>query len=260
MKNYLITGAASGIGLHLAREYNKLNRVIACDINEDSLKDLPSETLKYKLDVSKLEDWENIFRDLEAKNVKVDALLNVAGVLRPGYIHEIDPRQIDLHVDVNVKGIMYGCHVAAKHMKKNGEGSIVNIASLAGIAPIPGNCLYSGSKFAVRGFTLAIANELRPHNIHVGLLCPDAVKTPMLDLQRNYKEAALTFSGGSYLSVEDVKKAVDKMIKKRKLEIALPWWRGLLARIGGLVPQLSFALFPLMTKIGLLKQKVYQSK
>lgn len=260
MKNYLITGAASGIGFYLAEQYNELNRVIGCDINQQSLNQLPEDVLKYKLDVSKLEDWESLFAELERKKIKVDVLVNVAGVLRPGYIHELDPKQIDMHIDINVKGLMYGCQVAAKHMKKNQSGHIINIASLAGIAPIPGLCLYSGSKFAVRGFTLAIASELRPHNIHVGLLSPDAVKTPMLDLQRDYKEAALTFSGGSYLSVADVKKALDKMIKKKKMEMAIPWWRGLLAKIGGFLPELSTLLFPIMNKIGLLKQKIYLDK
>jgi NAD(P)-dependent dehydrogenase (short-subunit alcohol dehydrogenase family) len=75
-------------------------------------------------------------------------------------------------------------------------------ASPAAFAPVPGLSLYAASKFAVRGFSLAAAQELRRHGVFVTVVCPDAVRTPMLALQRDYPEAALTFSGPRTLGVE----------------------------------------------------------
>ena len=75
-----------------------------------------------------------------------------------------------------------------------GSGHIVNIASLASLVPSPGLALYSASKYAVRAFSLAAAEELREHGVAVTTVCPDAVRTAMLDKQLDYPEAALTFT------------------------------------------------------------------
>src|SRR5690606_20076022 len=121
--------------------------------------------------------------EIIASHGSLDLLLNVAGVLRPGHVHVLSAGEIDLHLDVNAKGVMYGTQAAAREMVRHGGGQIINIASMAALAPIPGIALYSASKFAVRAFSLAVAYELAPHNVRVSVICPDAVSTPMLDLQ-----------------------------------------------------------------------------
>src|SRR5205085_5137897 len=126
---------------------------------------------------------------------RVDVLMNVAGYLLPGYIHETSADQIERHMDINAKGLMLGTQAAARVMVRQGQGHIINIASMAALAPVPGLCCYSASKYAVRAFSLAVAQELRPHGVYVTAVCPDAVQTPMLDLQVDYQEAAMTFSG-----------------------------------------------------------------
>lgn len=90
-------------------------------------------------------------------------------------------------------------------MVRQGHGHIVNVASLG---PIPGIALYSASKYAVRSFSLAAAQELRAHGVAVTTVCPDAVKTPMFDHQIAYREAALTFTAPRVLRVEEVSRVI----------------------------------------------------
>ena len=89
--------------------------------------------------------------------------------------------------------------------------------------PIPGIALYSASKFAIRGFTLALAMEVEQYNVNVTCICPDAVATPMLDLQIDYEEVALTFSGTKPLSAKEIANAVADVIELglRKLLIKI---------------------------------------
>lgn len=211
-----------------------------------------------KLDVTSPGDWKKVMDLAIKKWGKIDVLLNVAGYLLPGYIYEVPPNHIDRHVDINTKGVLYGTREAAIRMVAAGAGHIINIASLAGVAPISGISLYSTSKFAVRGFSLAIAQELREKNVFVTVVCPDAIKTPMLDLQKDYKQASMTFSGGRILTVEEVSKIVlGKVLAKRPLEILIPSHRGILAKIGNVFPTIAAILGPILRKKGLEKQFVY---
>jgi 3-oxoacyl-[acyl-carrier protein] reductase len=126
-------------------------------------------------------------------------------------------------------------------MKTRGRGHIINIASLAGIAPVPGIAYYTASKFAIRGFSLAAAYEYEPFGVAVSVVCPDLVKTPMLDLQLNFQdETDLVFSGNSRpLQPADVTCAILALMKSKKREISIPASRGLLARLASIWPSLA---------------------
>ncbi len=243
-----LTGCASGVGLHLADEFlNRGARVFATDVNLDGMRHASrargwdsERLLMRRLDVREAAAWDALYTELIGAWARLDMLFNVAGVIRPGRLAEAADRDIDLHMDVNFKGLVLGCRVAARHMTAQGRGHIVNLASLAGIAAVPGIGLYSASKHAVRAYSLVLAEELRDHGVAVTVLCPDAIETPMLKLQEGFEEAALTFSGGSTLSVEDVSRVVfDRIIPKRPIEVAIPRRRSLQARIVSAFPRLS---------------------
>ena len=148
-----------------------------------------------------------------------------------------------------------GSTIVTQYLKKNNkQGHIINIASLAGVAPIPGISLYSASKFAVRGFSIALGYELKNDNISVTVICPDAVNTPMLDLQIPYEEASLTFSG-STLEPKDISNLIIKSFITKKMEILIPTYRGILAKLGNFFPALAFLLINPLKKIGNSRQK-----
>ena len=139
----IITGAASGIGKHFASVLSQQGyRLVLCDINEAGLVAAfgeagrePSMVRLHPLDVTDDAQWAHLLAITVAEFGRVDYLFNIAGILRPGYVHEISLAEVDRHLDINVKGVMYGTKLTARHMIKQGWGQIVNVASLAGVAP-----------------------------------------------------------------------------------------------------------------------------
>lgn len=254
-----LTGCASGVGLHLTSAFLKRSyRVVATDINIEELERLAKhhnwscqQVLVCQLDITSPDSWQAVYQKIIDRWGRIDRLLNIAGYLKPGFIHETNIDEIDRHIDINVKGLIIGSQLLAKHMVKEGHGHIINIASLAGIAAIPGISLYSTSKFAVRGFSLALAQELNVHGVQVTVICPDAIQTPMLDLQEDYDEAALTFSGPEPLTVNDIERSIfQDVIPNAPLEVTLPKSRGMLAKFGNAFPAATLLLGDILTKKG----------
>lgn len=258
-----ITGAANGIGKRLSTLcYEQGAIVVQSDINLAALENNNADREKTRImlhvhNVAAPEQWQQIFEHIKSKFGQVDILMNVAGVIEPGFIHETTLQKIDRQIDINLKGTIYGVHTVAPDMVKAGSGHIINFGSLASLAPVPGLNIYSASKYGVRGFSLAIAQELEDYGVNVSVICPDAVNTDMLDYQKDKKEAALTFSGDNVLSVEDIAKAIDEMIKNPKKELWLPTSRGITAMASSLFPGLAKNLRKTLTEKGLKNQKKY---
>lgn len=260
----LLTGAGSGIGRHLTGALSSRgHRILATDINLPALEAAAKadhwngDAVKLcRLDIRLPSEWESAKARAISDFSKLDVLLNIAGYLKPGHSWELDAAEIDRHLDINVKGLMHGTRVIGAHFVAQKDGHIINIGSLASLAPVPGLCLYSASKFAVRGFSLATAQELKPHNVFVSLVLPDAVQTPMLDLQVDFHEAALTFSGAKALTVQDIEQVlVNEVLPNKPLEIALPFSRAAVARLADLMPAVASRLIPLLAKKGLKAQE-----
>lgn len=261
-KVIVLTGAASGIGRHLALSLTRLgHRVLATDLVLGRLDEVahedrwPDTIVRAKLDVTREEDFRAALAVACSRFGRVDVLLAVAGFLAVEPAWGADQKTVDLTFDVNVKGVVHGTRVFGTYFVEQKRGHIINFGSLASLAPAPGIALYCASKFAVRGFSLAAAQELAPHGVAVSLVMPDAVRTPMLDKQVDHPAAALTFSGNAPLEVADIERVlVTEVFEKRPLEIAIPWERGLLARLANTEPRLAFALGPMLTKKGLAQQ------
>ncbi len=243
-----LTGCASGVGLHLTDAFLARGaRVFATDIDLDGMRHAArargwdaARLLMRRLDVRDAESWDTLYSELIGTWARLDCLFNVAGVIHPGRLADATGKDLDLHVDVNFKGVVHGCRVAARHMVAQGRGHIVNLSSLAGLAAVPGIGLYSASKHAVRAYSLVLAEELQDSGVAVTVVCPDAIETPMLKLQEDFEEAALTFSGPAPLTVEDISAAVfDRILKDRPVEIALPAGRAFQARLVAAFPVLS---------------------
>lgn len=267
-----MTGAAGGVGRVLAADLLEAgHRLMVTDRDLKQLKGFyeeaaqrfgPSLSLQ-KLDITSHGSWKKSLEGFARKQGNLDVVLNIAGFLQPGYSYDVKESDIDRHMDINARGTMYGIALAARIMKEQSSGHIISIASLAGVAPIPGISLYSASKFAVRGYSLAVAQEMQPHNVQVTVLCPDAIRTAMLDLQKDYEEAALTFSGSRFLTANDVSQAMQKLILKGQqgkapVEQTLPGSRGFLAKIASFAPATNMKLAGLLRKKGIKKQSQYR--
>ncbi len=263
----VLTGCASGIGRQLATDLYRLgHRIVATDLNEDAMRQWGAthwpDAARVEilgLDVREADAWERVLDRAEARFGDIDVLMNVAGYLVARWAHETSVADVGLTVDVNVKGVMFGTNAAARRMLRQGYGHVVNVASIGGIVPVPGLAVYSGSKHAVRGFSLAVAQELREHGVYVTAVCPGPVATPMLDVQLPRDEAAITFSGARALAPEEVSTAIiERALGERPLELVLPAPRSgqrVMAKLIGAWPELGSLVRPVLTRIGRRRQE-----
>lgn len=257
----LVTGAASGIGAALAqRLLAEGHRVMACDIQAEALARqfhaAPADRLETRvIDVRSAEQWADAVAAVTTRWGRLDVLANIAGVLRDGWVSETTAPDIDFHFDINVKGPILGVQAALPALQAAGGGHIVNLCSLSSLSPVPGLSLYSASKYAIRSWSLAAGMELADHNIKVTAICPDAVQTPMLDIQKGKPQAALTFSGRRALTVDEVVTAiVEVALVQGPLEIVLPVWRGITAKAANAAPNWSAGALGFFRKAGQRRQ------
>jgi 3-oxoacyl-[acyl-carrier protein] reductase len=260
----MVTGAASGIGRALVSALVAAgDRVVAADVDTEALGRTAeaegwaeNRVRRRHLDVRDAAAWSQIVTEIDADLGGLDVLINNAGVLKPGAAESITAADVDFHLDVNAKGSIHGTVAAARAMVARGRGHIVNIASLAALAPVPGLALYAASKHALRGFSLSVAIELRPKGVWVTCVCPDAVATPMLDMQIDYPEAAITFSGATPLSAASVARSVVEVaLPKRPVELVLPPSRGLTAKAASALPELVHRIAPVFARKGRDRQE-----
>lgn len=254
---FVVTGAASGIGRHWASVLAARGegcRLVLVDANEAGLRSAFSETEAVRLhafDVRTVERWRAMVDDTVHRFGRIDYLFNIAGGGRPGFLLDVPMDLVRTTIDVNLTGQIYGMKTVAPVMVEQGSGHIVNVSSLAGIAPTPGNELYSAAKTGLRAVSLATAIRLRPLGVHVSVVCPDVVDTPTVTrhLALDPKDVALIYSGPPPLAVEVVERAFVRVMTTRQLELAVPSWRGALVRITNLFPFLMLRLYqPLMRK------------
>jgi len=259
----LVTGSASGIGRAVtARLYASGRTIVATDVNAAGLQQAaadggwsdPARVLLRPLDVRDPSAWRAALDEVLARFGQLDVLVNVAGVLVPTWAHEATDRDVDFTIDVNVKGLIHGTNAALRHMVPRRAGHVVNVASLAGIVPVPGLALYSASKHAARAYSIAAAQEVRKHGVFVTAVCPTLVQTPMMDAQIGHEEANFTFSGPRPLTVDEVAAAiVDRALVKKPLEIVLDVpgsGQGLAAKIGNAMPGLALMASGLVARMG----------
>jgi len=136
------------------------------------------------------------------------------------------------------------------------QGHIVTISSLAGLVPETYSSIYTASKFALRGFFLTLAIELRKHNIKVSTIFPDSVDTPMLKYEASHGGSPLTFLSNAQ-SPEKIVQAVIKAIEKNRPEIYSPASTGIFSKIIMCWPWLVTKLWPLLERLGEKNRKSY---
>ncbi len=184
-KRALVTGAASGIGKAIAAALGRHGaRVAVADLDEKKASraaaDLGGGAMALGIDVRRRESVEAAFAGLLAAWGGVDIVCANAGVSTMARAVELTDAEWDFNFDVNTRGVFLTNQIAARlFLKQESRGVIVNTASLAAKIGAPLLAHYSASKFAVLGWTQALARELAPEGIRVNAVCPGFVKTDM---------------------------------------------------------------------------------
>lgn len=188
MNKVLITGAASGIGLaasHLFLERGWLVIMSDKDSNDEAFdtlnKKFGDNVIFFKADVSKDRDVKLLNEKVNEYSNGIDSIINNAGIIAHGLLHETDEKIWDAVMNTDVKSIFYTAKYFIPDMIKQGGGTIVNTASISGIAADYEMPVYNAAKGAIVNLTRAMALDYAENNIRVNSVCPGATDTKMLN-------------------------------------------------------------------------------
>ena len=186
-KLVVVTGASSGIGAAIARTMSAAGHpvlLLARRLEPMQKLALPN-ALCLSADVTDLPAMEQAIALAESRFGKVDLLVNCAGIMLLDQPYEQDYEEWNSMVDVNIKGVLTGTHVVLKDMVERGEGTIVNISSIAGRKTFDAHAVYCGTKFAVHAITEAMRKEVSASNVRMIVIAPGVVETPLLSHTTN---------------------------------------------------------------------------
>ncbi|OBG94486.1 short-chain dehydrogenase [Mycobacterium sp. E136] len=222
-KTIAITGAARGIGYATAKALLARGaRVVIGDrdvaLQESAVAQLTKlgPVSGYPLDVTDRESFSAFLDKARTDGGgRIDVLINNAGVMPIGPFVDETEQSIRSTLEVNLYGVIAGCQLVLPDMIARRSGHIINIASLSGLIPVPGQVVYVGAKFGVVGLTAALADEVAPHNVDVSVIMPPFTNTELI---------SGTKSGGAIKPVEpeEIAAAIVKTLDKPKTHVSVP--------------------------------------
>ncbi len=182
----IVTGGASGIGRALAAALvERGGHVVVADVDahgaRQSAAALGDAASAAVVDVTNADAVSDLVARTVAEHGRLDLMANNAGVAVGGRVEELTDRHWDRALAVNLGGVVAGVRAAYPVMRRQGGGTILNTASLAGLVPVPAMLPYTTTKHAVVGLSLGLRGEGARHGIRVSVLCPGVVDTPLLD-------------------------------------------------------------------------------
>ena len=231
-KKALVTGAASGIGrgiaLALAREGAD---VVLWDVNEvglesvaDEIRSLGVRVVAARVDLTQSAEISAAVRSLLDRWDAIDILVNNAGVAVGGRFEQVAPADFEWLFDINFWGVVHGCRAFLPQLRTKPDAHIVNLSSVFGLIGVPTQSAYCAAKFAVRGFSESLRQELAGSNIHVSCVHPGGIKTDIVKRGRHYEDAA-----GSEVDTAQVASEFERSARTSADDAARVILRGVLA-------------------------------
>lgn len=236
----VVTGGARGIGRAIAeRMVQRGHRVVVTDMSPDVV-EVAGEIGAVEGIVQDVRDRASHadVASAAAGHGRLVAWFNNAGVGDDGALAELSDESVQRLVDVNLLGTTWGMRAALAEFGQ-GDGDIVNVASLSGLGPVPGLSTYAATKAAVVSLSMSVDAETPP-SVRVHAVCPDGVDTEMVrTMKEDGMAKALIHSGGRILTVDEVADAAVALVGSRRIVQTLPGWRGGLMRAASLTPGVS---------------------
>jgi NAD(P)-dependent dehydrogenase (short-subunit alcohol dehydrogenase family) len=185
----IVTGGGMGLGRALCGELAARGAiVIPVDIKKEAAEKVASQILEkggsaraFHVDVSNRDEVAKLMDEVVAEFQQLDYVFNNAAIVIGGDTRDLSVEQYDRVIGVDLHGVLYGSLGAYRVMVSQGYGQIINISSLSGLVPQPGNTPYSVSKWGVVGFSLALRFEGADLGVKVNCVCPGDMKTDIYE-------------------------------------------------------------------------------
>ena len=200
MKGILITGAASGLGLAMAKKYAREGwAVCIADIQDEEglkvasqLKDQHGNDCFFQhLDITNEDQWQELVNLISKRWEGLDALINNAGVASGGAIDSLSLKDFQWTVDINLMGAVKGCYFCVPLLKKS-KGTLINIASMAGLTHMGRMSAYNASKAGVVALSETLSIELAPFGVNVSVVCPASFPSNLLSTIRSSSDTGVS--------------------------------------------------------------------
>lgn len=248
-RTVVITGASSGVGAAAARLFAREGaRVVLAARTAAALdavaKEIGERALAVPTDVADPDQARALIARAVEETGSIHVLVNNAGYNHRGPVLEADPMELARIVDVNLRAPILLTRFALPHLRQQENARVVNVASIAGQVPLPEEATYSGTKFGLRGFSLALAEELRDTSVRVSLVSPGPIDTGFISNDLDSVPDVVFSQPMS--SAEEVAAAIVESAVDGRLERTIPRLSGALATAGYLVPELPRLLRPVL--------------
>ena len=265
----VVTGAGSGIGRALAQVLNAQGcELYISDIRADSLAetvaslqraDVPAHTrVLDAADKTGMHGWAT---DIAAERGHVDIVINNAGVALKSLVEETRYEDIEWLMGINFWGVVYGTMAFLPLLRRAQQGHLVNISSVFGMIGVPTQSAYNAAKFAVRGYTEALRQEMEGTNVHVCCVHPGGIKTNIArnarggDPEQPAQERGKAFERMARTTPESAALQIVRAVEKRKKRLVIGLDGKIISLISRLLPVSYTRLIPSTEKM----QKVANS-
>ena len=261
-KTVIVTGASSGVGEAAARQFIREGaRVVLAARSAQALQTLADElgqdALAVPTDVADRAACEALIQATVEAFGGLDVLVNNAGFNSRGDVERISLDDIERMVDVNLKAPLRLSKLALPHLARSERGAIVNVASLAGRVPVDHDATYSATKFGLRAFSFALAEELEGTRVTVSVVSPGPIATGFI-LEDVDSVADLTLSQ-PMSTADEVARCVLQCARDGSRERTLSMVSGLLTQLGYLAPGLRKLLKPALEARGRKARERYRA-
>jgi short-subunit dehydrogenase len=264
-KTVIVTGGSEGVGAAAARLFAQAGaNLMLVARNRKNLETIAAELRDrtrveiFPMDVSDAASCVDLIKKTLFEFGRIDVLVNNAGYHARGDVESNSADDLARTIDVNLRAPIMLMRLALPHIRDAGGGAIINVASLAGRTPVPGSAAYSASKFGLRAFTFALAEELRDSGIKLAVVSPGPIATQFI-LADIDTTSDLTFSQ-PMSSAQEVAQAILDLCGNRQREQAMPAISGLLTTVSYLLPWLGRALRPMLERRGARVKKELKAK